>query len=187
MVYLFFEGVLMYSVLDIIKLRKSVRAYEKDKNISDKDLNTILEGARFSQSAKNIQDWKLLVVKERETFRQLVPACKDQSFIADASCVIAACSADTDYLMTCGQPAYTVDVSIAVSNMSLVAAELGIGSCWLGAFFEDRVKEVLGIPSKVRVVAILVLGYPAGKKLSEVVTTTRKDVKEIVSYDKWGF
>lgn len=177
----------MASILDIIKLRKSVRSYDRERVVSDKDLNTILEGARLSQSAKNIQDWKLVVVKDRGLLKELVPACKDQQFIEDASCAIAACSADTDYLMTCGQPAYTVDVSIAVSNMSLVAAELGIGSCWLGAFYEDKVKDLLGIPFGVRVVAILVLGYPAGKKLSEVITTTRKGVNEIVRYNKWDF
>jgi len=64
---------------------------------------------------------------------------------------------------------------------------LGIGSCWLGAFYEDRVKGLLNIPSEYRVVALLTLGYPAGRPLSQIVTTNRKELKEIVCYDKWSF
>ncbi len=174
-------------VLDVIKLRKSVRVYSKDKEIKDEDLKKILESARLAPSAKNIQDWKFVVVRDKNVLKKLVPACKDQKFVGECSCVIAACSDETEYLMTCGQPAYTVDISIAVAHMELMAAEIGIGSCWLGAFYEDRVKKELGVPSNARVVALLTLGYPDGKDLSEIVTTTRKDIKEIVCYDKWSF
>ncbi len=175
------------SVLDVIKLRKSVRAYRQDKDLSTEDLAKILESARLAPSARNLQEWKFVVVKNKETLKDLVPACKDQKFVGTCSCAVVACSADTDYIMSCGQPAYTVDLSIAVSHMTLMAAELGIGSCWLGAFYEDKVKAVLEIPSKVRVVAILTLGYPAGKELSEIVTTPRKPIEELVRYDKWTF
>jgi len=68
----------------------------------------------------------------------------------------------------------------------LMAAELGIGSCWLGAFYEDKVKELLGIPANVRIVNMLTLGHPA-KELKGIVTTNRKDLKDIVRYDKWLF
>ncbi|HOW17176.1 MAG TPA: nitroreductase family protein [bacterium] len=175
------------SVLDVIKLRKSVRAYDKEKQVSDESLLKILEAARLAPSAKNVQEWKFMVVKDRKILKDLVPACKEQKFVGDCSCVIAACSNETEYVMTCGQAAYVVDLSIAVAHMSLVAAELGIGSCWLGAFHEDRVKGVLNIPSEYRVVALLTLGYPAGRPLSQIVTTNRKELKEIVCYDKWSF
>ena len=174
-------------ILDVIKLRKSVRAYSKDKEIKEEDLKKILESARLAPSAKNVQEWKFVVVRDKNTLKKLVPACKDQKFVGECSCAIAACSGETEYFMTCGQPAYTVDLSIAVAHMGLMAAELGIGSCWLGAFYEDKVKDVLGVPSNVRVVALLTLGYPDGKNLSEIVTTTRKNIKEIVCYDKWSF
>lgn len=177
----------MGSVLDVIKIRKSVRAYSKDKDVSDEDLEKILEGARLAPSAKNFQEWKFVVVRDKSILKELVPACKDQQFVADSSCVVAACTAETDHIMTCGQHAYTVDLSIAVAHMELVAAEFGIGSCWLGAFYEDKVREVLGVPSNVRIVALLTLGYPAGKDLCDIKTTARKSMKEIVSYNKWGF
>ena len=174
-------------VMQSIKRRKSVRAYDVKKPVTQNDLDQILEAARLAPSARNLQDWKFLVIKDKKMLKDLVPACKEQKFVAQADCVVVSCSDATDYIMTCGQQAYTVDISIAVTHMCLMAAELGIGSCWLGAFFENDVKKLLGVPDKFRVVALLTLGYPDGKDLSNVVTTTRKDLKEIVRYDKWDF
>ena len=146
--------------MDLVKLRKSVRAYAPERELDAKTLNQILDAGRFAPSAKNLQEWKFIVVKDKNTLSKLVPACKDQKFIAEASVLIAGCSDNTDYLMTCGQPAYTVDLAIALEHMALMAAELGIGSCWIGAFYENRVKEILDIPANVRVVNLLTLGYP---------------------------
>ena len=65
--------------------------------------------------------------------------------------------------------------------MSLEAASLGLGTCWIGAFYQDQVKEILGIPKGVRVVNLLILGYP--KKLGP--KTRRKPLSEIVCYDEF--
>ena len=83
--------------------------------------------------------------------------------------------------MTCGQYCYPIDVSIAVDHMSLMAASLGLGSCWIGAFYEDRVKKILGIPEDIRVVVMLTLGYPAESPAAR----PRKKLEEIVAYDAW--
>jgi len=74
-----------------------------------------------------------------------------------------------------------VDLSIATAYMILEAYEQGLGTCWLGSFDEDKVKEILGIPDKVRVVAITPLGYPAETPFMR----PRKDIKEIVCYNKY--
>lgn len=174
------------SLMDIIKTRKSVRSYSDVKDLTTADLSKILEAARLAPSAKNIQEWKYIVIRDKNIIKELVPACKDQKFISGASVVVVGCSDQTDYVMTCGQNAYTVDLAISMEHMALMAAELGIGSCWIGAFYEDRVKELLNIPNKVRVVSLLTLGYPL-HDLKTIVTTTRKNVEEIVCYDKWSF
>ena len=76
------------------------------------------------------------------------------------SCVvIAACSTESDQKMPCGQYAYTVDLSIALSFMVLQATELELGTCWLGAFNEDNVKNILNIPDNIRVVGMITIGY----------------------------
>jgi len=83
--------------------------------------------------------------------------------------------------MACGQPAYTVNVSIACAFMILQAYELGIGTCWIGAFKEDEVKKILEIPESVRVVAMIPLGYP-DENPSE---RSRKGLDQIVCFDKF--
>jgi nitroreductase len=83
--------------------------------------------------------------------------------------------------MMCGQPRYTVDVSIAMSFIILQARELGLGTCWLGAFDESSVKEILGIPDDVRVVAMTPLGYPA----QDHAAKPRKKMEQIVLKDSW--
>lgn len=73
----------------------------------------------------------------------------NQKFVAEAPVVIAACAAvDTDYVMMCGQLAYPIDTAIAADHMTLQAVEEGLGTCWIGAFHEERVKQLLGIPGE---------------------------------------
>ncbi len=172
--------------MDLVRLRKSVRDYKKAQDIDPRTLNKILDAGRLAPSAKNLQEWKFIVVRDRELLLRLVPACKEQKFIADASAVVVGCSDMTNYVMSCGQPAYPIDLAIALEHMALMAAELGIGSCWIGAFEENKVKDLLDIPAHVRVVNLLVLGYPS-QELARIVTTTRKDIDEITCYDKWSF
>ena len=80
-------------------------------------------------------------------------------------------------IISCGP----VTVTIAVDHMSLAAIEEGLGTCWIGAFTEDQVKRILGIPENIRVVAMLALGYPA----VATAARPRKKLVEIVAYDGW--
>ncbi|HSH36112.1 nitroreductase family protein, partial [Schnuerera sp.] len=84
-------------------------------------------------------------------------------------------------VMRGGQPRYTVDLSIATAYMILEAYEQGLGTCWLGSYDENMVKDVLGIPEEVRVVAITPLGYPD----ESPAPRPRKELGEIISYDKY--
>ena len=172
--------------LDLVKLRKSVRTYKKGQDVDEGSINKILEAARVAPSAKNLQEWKFVIVKDKSVISKFVPVCKDQKFVGDAAALIVGCADETNYTMTCGQPAYTVDLAIALTHMSLMATELGIGSCWLGAFYEDQAKALLNIPANVRVVGILSLGYPT-QDLAQIVTTNRKELKDIYCYEKWSF
>ncbi len=168
-------------VLEIIKRRFSVRSYLSEP-VEDNDLNAILDAARFSQSAKNLQDWKFIVVRDAEMRNNLVSAAKGQRFVAEAPVVMVCCGVGADYIMTCGQHSYPIDVAIAMENMVLTACELGYGTCWLGAFYEDKVKQLLGIPGDdVRVVGLLTLGRPAASPPEKC----RKPLKDVVSYETW--
>ena len=124
-------------VFTAITNRRSVRAY-KDSEVEDEKLQKVLSAARLAPSASNRQEWKFIVVRDRETRKKLARAALGQSFVAQAPVVIVACGTETERVMTCGQSTYTVDVSIACTHMILQAFELGLGTCWLGAFMKAR-------------------------------------------------
>lgn len=169
-------------VFEAIKERYSVRSY-KDKPISEKDLIKILEAARLAPSAKNYQEWRFVVVKDKNTRLKLCEAAKGQRFVAEAAVVIACCAQTDNHTMTCGQLCYPIDLAIAIDHMVLEATELGIGSCWVGAFYEDKVKQILNIPKEIRVVELIPLGYANDKK---PVIKSRLALEEIVKYEKWN-
>jgi nitroreductase len=167
-------------VFTAISQRSSVRAY-KDTDIGEEKLKKILEAARLSPSSSNRQEWKFIVVKNKEIRKKLANAAFGQSFIGEAPVVIVACATKSKSIMACGQPAYTVDISIACAFMILQAYELGLGTCWIGAFKEDKVKKILKIPEHVRVVAMTPLGYPNQPPSQKF----RKSLDQIVCFEKY--
>ena len=144
-------------------------------------MTKVLEAARLSPSAANRQQWKFIVVKNTEKRRQLAEAACGQSFVSQAPVVLVACATEVQAIMPCGQPTYTVDVSIAFAYLILQACELGLGTCWIGAFKEDEVKKILRIPEPIRVVAMSPLGYPA----HPIPPRPRKSLAEIVCFETY--
>lgn len=94
---------------------------------------------------------------------------------------IVACSTESEEKLSCGQYAYTVDLSIATSFMILEATELGLGTCWLGGFDENMVKKILDIPEEIRIVAMTTIGYPS----EHPQPRPRKTSDEIICYEKY--
>jgi nitroreductase len=163
-----------------VRGRRSVRSYKEQEVEIDK-IEKVLEAGRLSPSANNRQEWKFIVVKNVETKKKLVRAALNQSFIGQAPVVLVACATESKSIMTCGHPTYAVDVSIAFAYMLLQAYELGLGTCWIGAFKEDEVKSVLGVPKEVRVVAMSPLGYSA----TDTVSISRKSLAEITCFEAY--
>jgi len=163
-----------------IRQRRSVRAY-KAVEIEEEKLKKILEAARLSPSASNQQSWKFIVVRNKETKKKLARAAFGQSFIGEAPVVMVACGTESKAVMACGQPTHSVDVSIACAFMILQAYELGLGTCWIGAFEEGEVKKILEIPKSVRVVAMIPLGYPD----EDPSPRSRKGLEQIVCSEKF--
>ncbi len=169
------------TVEEAIRTRKSVRQF-LDKPIEDEKIKALLEAARLAPSASNRQEGRFVVVTDAGTRKRLVGAAANQRFVGEAACVIACC-ADTDmHEMKCDQLCYPIDVAIQIDHMTLRAVELGLGTCWIGAFYEDRVKDVLGIPDSIRVVELLTIGYPAD---ASVRSKNRLSLDQIVHYEKW--
>lgn len=167
---------------EVITKRKSVRKYKSDP-IPDDVLNKILEAGRIAPSAKNIQPWRFIVIRDKETKKRIAEASRGQLWIADADVIVVGCILNDiawgrmGGYMSSGQ----VDVAIALEHMILAAAAEGLGTCWIGAFVEKDVKEILEVPDNVTVIALTPIGYPA----EEPKDRGRKSMKEIVSYDKY--
>lgn len=168
-------------VMEAIKRRYSVRSYT-EREVEKEKLKKILEAGRLAPSASNRQEWRFIVVKDKPTRQRLMRAARNQAFVGEAPVVIACCAKTDNHAMTCGQLCYPIDVAIAIDHMTLKAVEEGLGSCWVGAFYEDRVKEILDIPKEIRVVELLTLGYP---KDSPPKSKDRLSLEEIVMYERW--
>ncbi|NMA24380.1 MAG: nitroreductase [Clostridiales bacterium] len=166
-------------VMEAIKTRRSVRKFSS-KPVEEEKLGLILEAARLSPSSQNGQNWRFIVVRDKEKLRMLMDAAYGQPHVGEAPCAIVACGTNRR-IMDCGQPTDTVDCSIAMAYMILEAHTLGLGTCWLGHFYADKVKKALSIPDDVSVVAFTPLGYPA----EEPVPRPRKELGEIVGYDEY--
>ena len=169
------------NVFEAIMKRRSVRSF-LDKSIEDEKLSAVLEAGRLAPSAKNRQEWRFVVVKNREVRREVAEAANGQNFVGEAPVVIVACGVTDGYVMSCGQPSYPIDVAIALDHISLAAVELGLGTCWIGAFNENRVKKILGIPEEIRVVELMPIGYPAFQTIKE---KNRLPFNKIVKHERW--
>ena len=133
-------------------------------------------------SAKNLQDWRFVVVTDKEIRHKLAHTTNRPESFNNAGVLIAGCS-NSDDVMTCGQPIAQIDVAIALEHISLQATELGLGSCWIGSFKTDQVRQILGIPDEIAIIELMALGYPADtwKK------PNRQAIQNVVCFEKWNF
>lgn len=171
-------------MFETVQKRHSTRSYASTA-ISKETLNKILESARLSPSASNIQPWHFVIVTDEEKRRKLAKSGIFARFLADSPIVIVGCGDKK-----ASPKWYTVDVTIAMQTMVLVATDEGLGTCWVGSFNEDKVRELLNIPENFKVVALLAVGYPSEKPdlLSKALhlVRNRKTMKDIASFNEFG-
>lgn len=167
-------------VREAIEKRSSIRAY-KDKPVPEEELLKVLEAARLAPSERNSQAWKFIVVRDEARRQALGYASGGQPHVHMAPVIIAAVAIEPEIFMPCNIPAYPVDLAIAIDHMTLAAVGLGLGTCWIGAFSQEKVKSILEVPQKYKVVSLLTLGYPSETGRPKM----RKTLEEIVCYDKY--
>jgi nitroreductase len=169
------------NIYTAISTRRSVRAFQ-DREVPETILTRILEATRLAPSASNRQEWRFVVVRDRGTRKSLARAANGQRFVGEAPVVIACCAETDGHVMSCGLACFPIDVAIAVDHLTLCAAAEGLGTCWIGAFDPEQVKEILGIPPGIRVVALLPLGYPEDPA---PVKKARRPIDSVVKYERW--
>lgn len=166
------------SFFDLISSRHSVRAFKEQKMPSE-TIEKILVAATRASSAGNLQSYQIFVVSKNKDKKRLATAAHGQNFIENSSAVFVFCAdpatAASEYGKR-GEDLYCIqDATIACSYAQLAAHSLGFSSVWVGSFIEDEVASILGLPSGLKAVAMLVVGMPSEKP--EI--TTRRPMSEI--------
>ena len=169
-------------VFDCIRDRRSVRSFKPDP-VPEPTLTRILEAGCLAPSAGNVQPWYFYVVRNQDGRKRLAKACYGQQHVAEAPVAIVVLAdtalANERYGERGAQLYCLQDTAAAVQNMLLAAEGLGLNTCWVGAFDEPRVQEVLEAPPRLRAVAIICLGY--GKE-SNVMPRPRRRVTEVTKF-----
>lgn len=178
---------------ETIESRKSIRKYI-NQPIEPEILEKIISAARFAPSWRNGQCWKFIIVTDREKKSELIRCTSafNQSWMGKEYAVIIACGNPEQSGYRNEQRYYLVDVAIAMEHLILAATALGLGTCWIGGFEEDKIKKLFHIPENYRVVAMTTLGYPAerdgivGKITRSIVkSANRKPLSESYSMNQW--
>ena len=162
------------------KKRYSVRSY-KTTPVEDDKLQQVLNAARLAPSAANKQPFQFIVIHTAGRESDLKRIYKADWF-CKAPLVICACALPSQAWTRWDKKNYCeVDVAIAMDHLILAATELGLGTCWMGAFDPVATREVLGLPEDVEPIAFTPLGYPADKPGEK----KRKKLSDLVRYEHW--
>lgn len=164
--------------LELAKKRYSVRAY-KPAPIENDKLEKVLEAARIAPTAANRQPFKLTVIQTQDRKEELL-RIYNQPWFVEAPIIICACGIPSQgWLRKDGKNYCDVDVAIAMDHLILAATELGLGTCWIGAFNAEEARRVLKLPDDEEPIAFTPLGYPNDQP-SDIV---RKPIEGLVRYD----
>ncbi|MBS7648207.1 MAG: nitroreductase family protein [Candidatus Bathyarchaeia archaeon] len=169
-------------IFDLFKTRRSIRSFTTE-DVSEEQVEKILEAARWAPSAGNIQPWEFIVIRNLETKRGIARAALNQTFIEEAPVVIVVCADEVRSSRVYGSRGATLyciqDTAAAIENILLAVCALGLGACWVGAFNEEEVRRIVRIPRGLRPVAIIPIGYPSEKPSPP----RKRNLKEIVHYE----
>lgn len=181
----------MMTLDEIISRRTSTRSFES-RPISRNHIVALCEAARAAPSACNSQTWRFIAVTDtvtierlcREAMRPVIP----NKWLAQAPLVMVGCSqldviANRIGARVTGIEYYRIDLGIAMEHMVLKATDLGLGTCWIGWFSTKKVRRILDIPGRIKISALLAVGYPRGRPAGK---KNRKKLGEILFADKWG-
>lgn len=167
--------------LNLAKKRYSVRSF-LNTPVEDEKLMKVLDAARLAPSACNNQPLVLIVLREEQTKKALA-SVYDRAWFINAPVIIAACcDHHNSWHRSDGKDFGDIDIAIAFDHLTLAATDLGLGTCWVGAFKSAAAKKVLFLPEYIEPVAFTPLGYPS----PEIPNKSRKKIEDIVHWEFFG-
>jgi nitroreductase len=170
----------MPEVIETILSRRSIRKYTEEE-IADEHIRTILDSARWAPSGLNNQPWKFIVIKDKETMKELA-GCTHYSQIVQAAPLLIAVYLDTETMYNKTKDIQAIGA--AIQNMLLACCDLGFGAVWLGEILNqsDKVNLILNCPDSLELMAILAIGKPDENGKSP----SRKELGSIAFGEKYG-
>ncbi len=167
---------------ELYERRKSIREFA-DREIEKDKLERLLETLRRAQSAANRQPWHFVII-EKEDVKKLYEVFTKEEFKTAPLIIAARAEPQSAWVRKADGKNYAwVDATIAITEMIGAATAEGLGTCWIAAFDPSKVKEILGIPAHVEVVALIAAGYPKTPLVKE--EKNRKPLEDIIHYGKW--
>lgn len=168
--------------IELAEKRCSIRSYTS-KPVPEEALQEILQAANLAPTAKNLQPFHLIVVRDADRLDALAKAYP-APFLREAPVVIVMCSEPSEAWTRDrhdGKNYSDVDAAIAVDHMTLAATDLGLGTCWIAAFNPSAAAEALDLPEGIEPLLLLPVGYPAEAGRAK----DRKALEDLVRYDHW--
>lgn len=164
----------------MLRERRSVRRYTSE-TVEPRKVDALLDAAETAPSAGNLRARKYIVVTKPELRASLALAAYGQEHVASAPLLIVVCADIARSSRRYGDRGFLYaiqDASAAIMCMLLSAHDMGLGTCWTGAFDENAVKNILNIPDYIVVAAIISVGWPAEKP----APPPKRDMAEVVSW-----
>jgi nitroreductase len=170
----------------VILGRRSIRGF-KSTDVPDETVTKLLELANAAPSAGNVQGRDFVVVRKPEVRSALAHAALGQDFVAEAPVVVVVCGnmvRSGRHYGSRGMDLYHIqDADAAVQNLLLAVHNEGLGACWVGAFSEKAVCDILDLPDGIRPLAIIPIGVPKTK--ADRIQPNRIKIRKLTHYEKW--
>jgi nitroreductase len=165
-------------LMEAIKTRRSIRQYQEGRPLSRQLIEELVDAARFAPTARLVQPWEFVVVRESSVLKEIAGLAENARFLKHAAACIAVFCRDTKY--------YLEDGCAATQNILLAARAKAIGSCWVAGDKKPYAQELcrlLAAPAEFKLVSLISLGYPASE--GDFQTASRRSLQEIIHWEKF--
>ena len=165
---------------ELIRVRRSLRGYKSDP-IGEDVLYRVLGAGRIAPTAANLQPFHLIVVTDADTRARMKTVYARDWFYTAPVIVVGCVEPAKAWQRADGFNAAELDMGIVMDHIILAATEEGLATCWVCNFDEAKIKEILGVPPEVRVLAMTPLGYPN----AEPRPFARKRIEDLLHKERW--
>ncbi len=168
---------------EVIQKRRSYRFYDESQMPEKEAIEKIINAARLAPTWANMQGVQYIIVQEKDIVKKIWKAIGQGKKFNNAPMFIIGFIAERDSGKNKnGELYYPVDFGICFEQLILAATAEGLGTCWIGFFNEEKIKEILQIPEKYRVLGLTPLGYPLKPKEDE---SPRKNIEEMIHWERF--